>query len=37
LGGLETEKFLKKALTESVSRTEETIKQLRADRQFAVE
>jgi probable addiction module antidote protein len=37
LGGLESEKFMKKALTGSVSHTEETIKELRADRQFAVE
>jgi probable addiction module antidote protein len=37
LGRLETEKFMKKAITASVSHTDETIKELRADRQFAVE
>lgn len=36
LGGLEKEKFMKKASIGSVSHTEETIKELRADRQFAV-
>lgn len=36
LDGLETKKFMKKALTALVSHTEETIKELRADRQFAV-
>jgi len=34
LGGLETEKFMKKVLHASVSHTEETIKELRADRQL---
>src|SRR3990167_3579411 len=34
--GVAKEKFTKEALTASVSHTEETIKELRADRQFAV-
>ena len=37
LDGLETEKFMKKALVGSVSHTGETIKDLRANRQFAIE
>ena len=34
---LETAKFMKKAMTASVSLLDETIKELRADKQFAVE
>jgi hypothetical protein len=34
---METEKFVKKTVIGSVSHTKETIKELRADRQFAVE